>query len=212
MAMSAGTIFSMSGDEIIMTSDGLLGPTDPQVPNKDGNLYPVQAVLTLIEDIRQRGEELIKKGQRPSWTDLAILQNMDAKEIGFAKTSSKYCIDLVRDYLKLYKFRSWTEHTADKSIVTEQEKEETADKIARMLCDHGQWNSHSNGINRDVLNRTCGLKIVHSESIVGLDRAIKRNWAFFNFVLGNPITKIFFASGNKYCIIRSEAPTIAPKK
>lgn len=207
LAMSAGTIFCMSGDEVIMTSDGLLGPTDPQMPGKDGNLYPAQAVLTLIEDIRIRGEELIAKGQRPSWTDLAILQNINAKEIGHAKNASKFSIDLVREYLKLYKFKSWTNHS-DGKPVTDLDKEETADRISKMLCDHGQWNSHSNGINRDVLRKVCGIKITHPETIEGLDRAIKRNWAFLSYIMGNPFTKIFFASGNKYCIIRSEAPQL----
>lgn len=39
-AYSAGTILSMSGDEIYMDYHSVLGPIDPQVQNREGNLFP----------------------------------------------------------------------------------------------------------------------------------------------------------------------------
>jgi len=51
--MSAGTIFAMSGDEIVMTNSSYIGPVDPQVPNKDGVYVPAQAILTLINKFQQ---------------------------------------------------------------------------------------------------------------------------------------------------------------
>src|SRR5690606_38807006 len=36
MAMSAGTIFVMSGDEIVMSKNSYIGPIDPQMQNRDG--------------------------------------------------------------------------------------------------------------------------------------------------------------------------------
>jgi hypothetical protein len=62
IAMSAGTIFAMSGDEIIMTNNSYIGPIDPQVPNKDGMYVPAQSILTLIEHIQSKGDSAIKKG------------------------------------------------------------------------------------------------------------------------------------------------------
>src|ERR1035437_4605630 len=64
-AMSAGTIFIMSGDEIIMTNQSQIGPVDAQVRTSTGEFVPAQAILTLIEEFRIRGEELLKKGQQP---------------------------------------------------------------------------------------------------------------------------------------------------
>lgn len=46
MAMSAGTILAMSGNDIIMGKNSYIGPIDPQVPNKDGFYVPAQAILT----------------------------------------------------------------------------------------------------------------------------------------------------------------------
>ena len=51
VAMSAGTIFIMSGDEIIMHARSFFGPIDPQVPNKDGVFVPAQTLRALIDDI-----------------------------------------------------------------------------------------------------------------------------------------------------------------
>ncbi len=39
-AYSAGTILCMSGDEIYMDYHSVLGPIDPQVPNKEGKFVP----------------------------------------------------------------------------------------------------------------------------------------------------------------------------
>ena len=43
--MSAGTIFIMAGDEIIMSNQSQIGPVDPQVRTKSGNLYQLSLFL-----------------------------------------------------------------------------------------------------------------------------------------------------------------------
>ena len=106
-AMSAGTIFCMSGDELIMTDSAFFGPIDPQVPSKNGRYVPAQSILTLITEIQKRGQEQIKRGVQPNWTDVQILRNLDAKEIGNALNASNYSINLVSNYLKNYKFKEW---------------------------------------------------------------------------------------------------------
>jgi ClpP class serine protease len=70
MAMSAGTIFAMSGNDIVMGKNSYIGPIDPQVPNREGFYVLAQAILTLIDVIRERGEGQLKRGQSPPWTDL----------------------------------------------------------------------------------------------------------------------------------------------
>ncbi len=203
MAMNAGTIFALSGDEIVMGPNSYIGPIDPQVPNKDGLYVPAQAILTLIEEIRVKGEEQIKKGQNPSWTDMQILRQIDGKEIGNALNASKYSIELVEEFLFKYKFKSWTNHSSSGKKVTDNEKRERAKEIASDLCDHSQWLSHSRGITREAAWDICRLKIIHSENIDGLERTMRRFWALIYWIFENTAISKLFLSEN-YCIIRKD--------
>ncbi|GAB4362019.1 MAG: hypothetical protein Kow006_33130 [Gammaproteobacteria bacterium] len=197
IAMSAGTIFAMSGDEIVMDSRAYIGPVDPQIPDKNGRFVPAQAVLTLIKEIQRRGEDLLKKGQNPPWTDLQILNQIDAKEIGNAISASEYSIELVETYLRDYKFKRWDVHS-DGRPVTDMEKKTRAREIAELLCDHATWKTHSRGINRDVAWDVCRLKITNPENIEGLHAAMRRFWALMYWVFENtPVFKVF-ASDNYY--------------
>lgn len=202
VAMSAGTIFIMSGNEIIMTENSVFGPIDPQIPNKEGRYVPAQAVLTLLNTIQLRGEENIKNHLPPMWSDLEILRNIDHKDLGEAMTASAYCIELVTKYLETYKFSSWTTHSSGQPV-TQNDKNIRAQKIAGILCDHSLWKSHASAINRDTAETTCMLEIQHAESISGLDRAIRRFNVLFHWVFENTaISKAFIS--DDYCIIRSD--------
>ena len=205
--MSAGTIFSLSGNEIIMGKDAYIGPIDPQAPSKSGNFVPAQAIMTLVEDIRKRGEKLINQGSQPSWADIVLLKNIDPKELGNAISASNYSINLVSDYLENYKFKDWCTHSDGIRPVTPQEKTERAKSIAKDLCDHSIWKSHGHAINRESAWNVCKLKIVHSESI-GLDKAMRRMWALFYWMFENTSAAKLFISEN-YCIIRNTNPAKA---
>lgn len=202
-AMSAGTIFALSGDEIVMAKQSQIGPIDPQVRNRIGEFVPAQAILTLIEEIRERGEIAIKKGQQPTWTDIQILNNIDPKEIGNAISASKYSIQLVEEYLYKFKFKNWEKHSTSGLDVTDKEKKEKSKRIAELLCNHGEWKIHGHAITRDAAWNVCKLQTTHSESIDGLDRAMRRMWAMFYWLFENTtFTKIFIS--DNYCIIRSD--------
>jgi len=203
MAMSAGTIFAMSGDEIIMAPNSYIGPIDPQVPNKDGLFMPAQAILKLIEEIQNRGDENLRKGQNPQWSDLQLLKQMDPKEIGNALSASQYSIELVKNFLYQFKFKTWEVHSSDHRPVTDDDKRKKAEEIAKHLCDHKEWKSHSRGITRDAAWNECKIKIKHTEEIEGLDRAIRRFWALMYWTFENsPMAKIFVS--DNYCIIRND--------
>lgn len=205
MAMSAGTIFCMSGDDLIMDESAFFGPIDPQVPSKNGRYVPAQSIITLIADIQKRGQEQLAQGKQPDWTDVQILRNLDAKEIGNALNASKLSTNLVSAYLREYKFKDWNTHH-DGTPVTTADKEHRAEAIAKQLCEHSIWLSHSSRITRNMAWNTCKLKITHPEDI-GLASALKRFWALTCFFLENTMTTKIFASSNNYTIFRGEVPT-----
>jgi hypothetical protein len=163
---------------------------------------PAQSLLAVIEQIRTRGDEAIKKGLKPSWSDLQILANIDPKEIGHAITASNYSIQLVEEYLRLYKFKSWANHS-NGNLVTEEDKKQRAGEIATKLCDHSQWKNHGHTITRDAAWDVCKLKIVKAEDTPGLYRAMRRMWALHYWIFENSLTAKIFVSDN-YCLMRQD--------
>lgn len=202
-AMSAGTIFAMSGDEIIMSKQSQIGPIDPQVPDRNGHFVPAQSILTLLEEINRKGKIALSRNQQPDWTDLQILRNIEPKEIGNAHNASNYSIQLVQDYLFSYKFKTWVNHSTNGNPVTDEEKRKRAIEIASLLCNHSLWKSHGHAITREEAWDICKLQITHPESIEGLDRAMRRMWALFYWLFENTsIAKIFISEN--YCILRND--------
>ena len=55
-AMSAGTIFALSGDRILMDYFSCLGPIDPQI-EKDGKLVPALSYLNQFERLNKKAAE-----------------------------------------------------------------------------------------------------------------------------------------------------------
>lgn len=75
-AYSAGTIWCMSGDNIYMNYYSSLGPIDPQVQTKDGNLV---AALGYLDKIN----ELLEKAKKNELTqaEFLILRDFDLAEL-----------------------------------------------------------------------------------------------------------------------------------
>lgn len=197
MAMSAGTIFCMSGDELIMDEAAFIGPIDPQVPSRNGIFVPAQSLMTLIDEIKLRGIEQVNQGKQPDWTDMVLLKNIDPKELGNAINASALSTRLVTEYLRSYKFRDWETHR-DGRQVTSEERDKRANDIASLLCNNSIWLSHASRITREMAIDICKLRVTYPESIEGLDRAIKRFWALMRFTFeNNPISKIY-ATGDYF--------------
>jgi len=205
-AMSAGTIFAMSGNSILMGPNSYIGPIDPQVPGKNGSYVPAQAILTMIDDIQKRGEAFKKKGQSPPWTDIHLLNQIDPKEIGNAINASAYSIELVKNFLLKYKFADWTTHSFTKKAVTPEDRKKRSQEVAEYLCKHSVWKTHSRSITREEAWTDCKLKIEHFESTRGLERAVRRFWALLNWTFENTsIAKVYLS--DEYSILRND-PTI----
>lgn len=139
-AYSAGTIFCMSGDSIFMDYISVLGPIDPQVPNKD-NRYV--AALGYLDKIN----EFIDKAANGTLTkaELIWLKELDLGEIRSFEQARDLTTDLLTKWLVKYKFKNWTQHH-DGTDVSEDDKKDRAAEIAKELSDNKKWKSHGKGI------------------------------------------------------------------
>ena len=139
-AYSAGTIFCMSGDSILMDYISVLGHIDPQVPNKD-NKYV--AALGYLDKIN----EFIAKAANNTLTkaELIWLKDLDLGEIRSFEQARDLTTDLLQKWLVKYKFKNWTHHS-NNTCVTEEEKRQRAIEIAQELSDNNKWKSHGKGI------------------------------------------------------------------
>jgi membrane-bound ClpP family serine protease len=156
-AMSAGTVFCMSGDKIYMDYSSSLGPVDPQVYNgKDW--VPALGYLDQVE-------KMIAKSASNTITtaELIILQNQDLAMLSRYEQAKNLTITLLKKWLVEYKFKDWTTHrtTASKlnKPVTLQEKEERAEQIAKDHSNNKEWHSHGRNISAATLSTKLRLKI-----------------------------------------------------
>lgn len=167
VAMSAGTILCMSGDKIFMDYASTLGPIDPQVPTPDtGDYVPALGYLDKVAEITQKGH------LQPA--DVVMLKSLDLAKLALFEQAKDLSVDLLKKWLVDYKFRNWTHHqtTNPGAPVTQHEKEERAEQIARDLADHKRWRSH--GRNLDVAKLTeLRIKIDDYSDDVDLRNAIR---------------------------------------
>jgi hypothetical protein len=192
-AMSAGTLWSLSGNKIWMDSRAFLGPIDPQVQSKDGTWVPAQALISLLDTIQTEGQAALAKGQQPPWSYLQLLSYMDQKQLGAALSASKYVVAMASQYLERHKFRDWaTHHTTNPGTpVTPEDKHKRAIEVAMALCSHDRWQAHGHAISRDVLWNEIHILIDKPEAIGGFQRAIRRAWAVLYYCFEKaPVAKV----------------------
>ena len=152
-AYSAGTIFCMSGDEIWMDFFSVLGPIDPQVPNKEGKMVPAMGYLDKVNG-------LIEKAQKGTLTqaEFLILKDFDLAELRRYEQARELTIDLLKKWLVQYKYKNWSIHNSTGKPVTKKDKEKRAEEIAKELGNNARWKSHGRPININELG-TLKLKI-----------------------------------------------------
>lgn len=145
-AYSAGTIFCMSGDEIWMDYFSVLGPIDPQVPNKEGRYVPALGYLDKVN-------ELIAKAQAGKLTqaEFLILKDFDLAELRQYEQAKELTISLLKNWLVKYKFKNWSTHSSTGQPVSPNDKKKRAEEIAGKLGDNKLWKSHGRPINIEAL-------------------------------------------------------------
>lgn len=152
-AMSAGTLFVMSGDRILMDFFSCLGPIDPQI-EKDDKLVPALSYLNQFK-------RLNKKAQQGNLTaaEYALLNKLDLGELYQFEQARALSKGLLVKWLPQYKFKNWCQTETNKTPVTEDMKKERAEKIAETLSRNEDWHSHGRGINMRTLIEELNLRI-----------------------------------------------------
>jgi hypothetical protein len=151
-AYSAGTIFCMSGDKIIMDYSSSLGPIDPQVFNGT-KWVPALGYLDKVNEIIQKSIN-----GKASPVELMMLNNLDLAELKLYEQAKDLTITLLKEWLANYKFKTWEFHRNGEPV-TINEKTARAEFIANMLGDNNKWHSHGRSIGIDRLQNELKLKI-----------------------------------------------------
>lgn len=156
-AMSAGTIFCMSGDKIFMDYSSSLGPIDPQVFNGN-NWVPALGYLDKVD-------ELIEKSRIDTLTqaEFLMLKEQDLALLNSYEQARNLTVSLLKKWLVEYKFKNWDTHQSTPDllgqVVTTKEKQQRAEEIARILGDNKTWHSHGRSIGIKTLKEDLKLKI-----------------------------------------------------
>jgi hypothetical protein len=195
-AMSAGTIFCMSGNKIFMDYSSSLGPIDPQVFN--GKEYvPALGYLDQVE-------KLLEKSRNNTLTpaEFVILQNQDLALLSRYEQAKNLTITLLKKWLVEYKFDNWKTHRSTPSKkdkpVTEGEKKERAEQIAVMLGDNKLWHSHGRMIGIKTLKDIIKLEIDDYSEDVKLRGLIRSYNDLLTEYIARTNYKIFLHSRNYF--------------
>ena len=152
-AMSAGTIFTLSADRILMDYFSCLGPIDPQI-EKEGRLVPALSYLNQFERLNTKS----RSGELTT-AEYALVSKLDLGELYQFEQARELSIELLIDWLSSYKFKDWKKTETKGTKVSVQMKKERAEQIAALLNDADRWHSHGRVIDMKTLRDEVGLRI-----------------------------------------------------
>lgn len=201
-AKSAGTILALSGNEILMTETGSLGPIDAQV--RIGR-SPISA-FDYIEWVKDKQKEAQEKGTLNPF-DSTVIAQITPGEINGVFHSLTFAEDLVVEWLPKYKFADWNQTEGTKKTVTPDMKIERAKEIAKALTDHGRWRSHGRSIKIEDLETL--LQIQKIDSDPELADIVYRIHVVLRLLCDSTSTfKIFMTSDDKIFRQATQAPVM----
>ena len=185
-AKSAGTIFAMAGDEILMGEVSSLGPIDGQLIMGNDKIFSADAFLEGLEKIKQE----VKRTNKLSLAYVPILQSISPGEIQNCENIQNFSKHLVTKWLVEYKFKYWDKHS-DGRKVTNQERCARAEDIAVALGSQSKWFTHARSIKiADLENLR--IKITDYRKDDELNEAITRYYTLLRMSFeSTPIYKIF---------------------
>ncbi len=192
-AKSAGTLMALSGNNILMTDSGSLGPIDAQVKiGRSG-----QSAYDYMEWIKDKRKEAQKVGKLNPF-DATMVAQISPGELNGVDNALNFAKDLVIEWLPKYKFKDWNETETRKIKLTDTLKKRRARQIVNQLIDHNKWRSHGRSIKKSDLEGI-GLKIIRVDSDVKLTEVVYRI---------QTVIKLLFSTTNTFKIMATEEEKI----
>lgn len=175
-ALSAGTIFCMSGDKLYMDYSSSLGPIDPQVLGNDRNMVPALGYLDKVQELVQKSME-----GKLSPVEFSMLERLDLAMLRRYEQARELSKVLLEKWLVNYKFSNWKKHrtTNPGTTVTDEDKKKRAAEIAKKLSDNNEWHSHGRMISMQTLTEKIRLEI----DDFGKDKELQNAIGIYNDVL-----------------------------
>lgn len=202
-AKSAGTIIALSGDDILMTESGSLGPIDAQV--KIGR--SVVSAHDYMEWVEIKQNDAKQQGHLNPF-DATIVAQVSPGELGMVFHALKFAEDLVQDWLVKYKFKNWNNTETRNAPVTDEIKKKRAKEIAKELTNHTKWRSHGRSIKIDDLE-SIGLKVTRIDNDAELADIVYRIQTVCRLLFDTTTSfKIFATTEDK--IFRQAVPVGEP--
>lgn len=186
-AKSAGTILVLSGNEILMTESGSLGPIDAQVQVGRSRI----SAHDYIEWVKEKRDEAERVGRLNPF-DATMVAQISPGELSGVYYSLKFAEDLVVEWLTKYKFKNWNVTESRKIKVTEEMKRKRAQEIAKDLANHGKWRTHGRSIKIDDLEGI-GLKITRIDNDPKLADTVYRIQTVIRLLFSSSTTYKIFA-------------------
>lgn len=203
-AKSAGTIFTMAGDEILMGPASSLGPIDAQIQFQNKQ-FSADAFLEGLKVIKK---EVIDTGKLNT-AYVPILQNISPGEIQHCENAQNLSKKLVTKWLENYKFKYWDKHSNGKPV-TQEERHTRAGEIASELRSQSLWLTHGRSIKIEDLENL-KVKITDYSKNKDLNEAITRYYTLLRMSFeGTNIYKIFETSESQIFRFIGAMPGVLP--
>jgi hypothetical protein len=203
-AKSAGTIIVLSGDEILMTETGSLGPIDAQV--RIGR--SVVSASDYMDWVKIKMDEAGKQGNLNPF-DATMIAQISPGELGNVFHALEFAKDLVVEWLPKYKFKNWNVTETQKKPVTDEMKQQRAKEIAEDLTKRFKWRTHGGSIKIDELTNDVKLKIIKIDNDLKLSDIVYRIQTVCRLLFESTSTfKVFATQDDK--IFRQAVPVSAP--
>lgn len=152
-AKSAGTIMTLSGDEILMTESGSLGPIDAQI--RIGR--SIVSAFDYMEWVNEKRQEA-EKNRKLNPFDATMVAQISPGELNGVDNALNFAADLVEEWIPKHKFKNWDITETNKHQVTSEMKTKRAKEIVKELVNHKKWRSHGRSLKIHDLENI-GLKI-----------------------------------------------------
>lgn len=196
-AKSAGTIVVLSGNEILMTKSGSLGPIDAQV--RIGR--SVISAYDYCEWITNKRKEAEKMGGLNPF-DATMIAQISPGELSGVSHGLEFAQDLVVGWIAKYKFKNWELTETQGKKVTGEMRKQRATEIAKCLINHGKWRSHGRSLKIDDLERI-GLKITKIDDNPNLSDIVYRIQTIIRLLYSSTSAYKIFANADEKIFVNA---------